>query len=106
MPPSQNNNVLEHPDTIAIREHEITPLKNRVDKCYSAEKYEDFQDAVRKITLETMGGENGVEKIKKHATDAAKTYFSGEMWKQKTFWIPTLIGIAGVIAAFIAIVKP
>lgn len=105
MPPNQNNNVLEHPDTTAIREHEINPLKSRVDKCYSAEKYEEFQEAVRKITLETMGGEKGIEKIKNHATDAAKSYFSAEMWKQKTFWIPTLVGIAGVVTAIVALAK-
>jgi len=101
MPPNQNNQVLEHPDTTAIREHEINPLKSRVDKCYSTEKYEEFQKAVREITLETMGGEKGVEKIKKHATDAAGTYFSSEMWKQKTFWIPTVIAVIAIVVAYV-----
>jgi len=108
MNPNNNNSnraVLEHPDTTAIREHEITPLKARVDRCFSKDDYEGFQDAVEKIVLKTMGSEDGVKKIKEHGTEAAKTYFAGEMWKQKTFWIPTVIGIAGVIVAVIAVLK-
>ena len=104
MPPqNQSNNVLEHPDTTAIKVHEIAPLRQRVDQCYSREKYEEFQDAVEKIVLKTIGGENGIKKIKEHATESAKSYFSSEMWKQKTFWIPTVIGIAGVITAIVAV---
>ncbi|TSC84762.1 MAG: hypothetical protein G01um101413_146 [Parcubacteria group bacterium Gr01-1014_13] len=80
-------------------------IEERLDKCFSKEDYATFQTEVKKITLEILGGDDGREKIKKHATEATKDYIRDEAWKNKTFWIPTVIAGIATIAAVIAIFK-
>ena len=37
----------------------VNAIQEKVDKCYSSEKYEDFQEAVEKITWRFMKGSIG-----------------------------------------------
>lgn len=85
---------------------DITGLGEKVNKCYSQDKYEDFQNAVEKIVLKTMGGKDGIKEIKEHATDATKNYLAQEIWKQKTFWIPIILAaVSIIISIFLAFVN-
>jgi len=105
MPQNHNNGeraVLEHPDTIAIREHEITPLKARVDKCFSKENYAEFQKEVETIVDRTIRGESRAT-TKEVAKEAAKEFYSDHGWKQKTFWVPTLISAGLFVIAVLAL---
>lgn len=91
----------------ATKQHEksISDLENKiedVDKCYSAQRYEEFQEAVKKITLETLDGA-GREKIKAHAKDSVKEYNQENGWKKITFWLPTIISVIVAIVAIIAL---
>lgn len=66
---------------------DIDVLDEKVGKCYSLERYEEFQDAVEKIVLKTISGETGGEKIKKHA----ETYFKTTIIYGIAVWIITTI---------------
>lgn len=79
---------------------DITGLGERIAKCYSQDRYEDFQNAVEKIVLKTMGGKDGVKEIKEYATEATKNYLAVEIWKQKNFWVPVVIALISVAVAF------
>lgn len=84
-----------------LQEHQkdITGLGEKLLKCYSIERYEDFQTAVKKIMLEMIGSEEGRVKIKAHATESAKEYDEGKNETKKNFWTPNIIQIIiGVIA--------
>lgn len=73
-------------------------LVERVEKCYSAERYEEFQEVVEKIVIRTIDG-SGREKIKGHAKEAAKQFLDEDTWRKITFWIPTIVAIIAVIVA-------
>lgn len=84
---------------------DITGLGEKVAKCYSQDRYEDFQNAVERIVLKTMGGKDGIKEIKEHATEATKTYLADEKWKQKTFLIPTIASIISIILVFVGLLR-
>lgn len=79
---------------------DVDALEDKVAKSYSKERYEDFQEAVRKITLETIDGA-GREKIKAHAKESAKEYSQENGWAKKTFWIPVIISLLALVGAVI-----
>lgn len=86
-----------------LKDHEkdITGLGEKVSKCYSQDRYEEFQSVVEKIVLKTISGKDGAKEIKEYATEATKTYLAIETWKQKTFWIPTIIAIIAIVVGFL-----
>lgn len=69
---------------------DVNALEQRVDKCFSTERYEDFQEAVEKIVLRKIDSGEGGEKIKKHAED----YFKGKVVWVIIVWLATIIGSA------------
>ena len=69
---------------------DVNALEQRVDKCYSSERYQDFQEAVEKIVLRKMDSSEGGEKIKKYADD----YFKTKVVWVALIWLITLIGTA------------
>lgn len=83
-----------------LNEHgkDISGLSAKVDKCYSELNYQKFQEDVKKITIETIGGEDGRTKIKAHAKESAKEYYQENRWSKLQFWIPTIISVATLIA--------
>lgn len=72
-----------------VQEHgkDINDLGGKLGKCYSSERYEEFQEAVEKIVLKTIEGGKGEEKIKEHAKD----YFTGKVIGVALIWLITLI---------------
>lgn len=66
---------------------DINALDDKVAKCYSKDRYEDFQNDVEKIVLKTIGSEDGGDKIKKHA----QNYFKGQIGWGVLLWLVTLI---------------
>lgn len=81
---------------------DVNALEQRVEKCYSEERYERFQEAVEKITLRIIDG-SGRERIKAHAKEAAKDYNQENGWTKLTFWIPTTVSIIVAIGAVAAL---
>ena len=89
-----------------ITVEKVEPLEKRVKELEEKCEYEKFQDSVEKIVLKTLGHDAGRAKIKEHAKESAKEYNEEQGWKNKQFWIPTLISIAGVATAvLVAIFK-
>jgi hypothetical protein len=86
--------------------HEVTLLSQKLDKCYSKDRYEDFQSAVRKIITEALDIAHIEIKIKKIGKEGAKDYLEKKGWEQKTFWIPTIISVITGLIALAAYFKP
>lgn len=80
-------------------------IEERINKCFSKEDHATFQTEVKKISLETLGGDDGRKKVKEHATEATKDYIREEAWKNKTFWLPIIISSVATITAIIALLK-
>ncbi len=87
-----------------VAQDTVDRLEERLDKCYSQEDYKKFQDDVSAITLVTMGSEDGRKKIKEYGRESAKEYIEDEGWKQKTFWIPTIVACISAVASVVAAV--
>jgi vacuolar-type H+-ATPase subunit E/Vma4 len=83
---------------------DVDALEDKVAKCYSAERYEDFQEAVKNIALETIGSDTGRTKIKAHAKESAAEYSAEQGWTKKTFWWPFLISVLVAIVAIVAVI--
>lgn len=94
-----------------LQEHQkdITGLGEKLLKCYSIDRYEDFQTAVKKIILEIIGSEEGRVKIKAHATESTKEYIDEKTANNKNFWTPNIIqiiiGCIALAGLVIAILK-
>lgn len=101
MPPLETKTDFDAKTLLNDHGKDITGLGEKVSKCYSQDRYKDFQTAVEDIVLKTMGGKDGIKEIKEHATEATKTYLAIETWKQKTFWVPTVIAVGSVAIAFL-----
>lgn len=76
---------------------DVSALESRVEKCYSTEKYEEFQKAVKAIALETIEGGDGRTKIKVHARESVKEFLDENGWKKLVFWAPLLISVVSVL---------
>jgi hypothetical protein len=68
----------------------VTTLEDKIERCYSADRYQDFQTAVEKISLRTLETNDGGDKVKKHAED----YFKGKIVWAIVIWIATIIATA------------
>lgn len=75
---------------------DVDALGDKIDKCYSTERYEEFQGAVKKIVVDTLDGSDGRTKVKSHATEATKEYLSAAGWEKAKFWIPTVIAVLSI----------
>jgi len=89
-------------ELIGVTKDSIDRLDEKVERCYSQDRYEHFETAVEKITDKYIGTDGGRDKVKKHAKEAAKEYLEEKGWKDKNFWVPNAVAIAAAIAAFIA----
>ena len=88
-----------------ITTEKVEPLEKRVKELEEKCEYEKFQDNVEKIVLKTLGNDEGRTKIKEHAKESAKEYNEEQGWKNKQFWIPTIIGIAATIGTILLAIK-
>lgn len=77
-----------------LNEHgkDISGLSEKISKSYSFERYEDFQDAVKKIILEVIDG-SGRDKIKSYAKESFSEHEEEKKRKKKDFWVPNWIQI-------------
>lgn len=82
---------------------DVHDLEERLGKTYSTERYEDFQEAVKKITLETIDSGEGRTKIKTHGREATKEYLDENSWKKLVFWIPILVSVISIVVAVWAV---
>lgn len=89
-----------------LSEHgkDISGLGERLGKCYSKENYAEFQKEVETIVERAIKGESRKTTIE-IATEAAKAFYLENAWKQKTFWIPTLISAGLFVIAILALFK-
>ncbi|MEK7571846.1 MAG: hypothetical protein AAB553_06240 [Patescibacteria group bacterium] len=94
----------------AAKTEAVDALSEKVDKCFSEDRFEHFQKKVRSIVLDTMGHEDGIAKIKKYGKESAKEYSEENGKEKRNFWTPngiSIIGIlVGIVAVLVAILKP
>ena len=83
----------------------VSGLDDKVSKCYSTERYEEFQSAVETIALKVLDAGNGREKIKNHAKEATKEYMDINGWEKFKVWVPMIVAVAAVIVSVVAIYK-
>ena len=87
-----------------VTKDSIDRLDEKIDRCYSEDRYKDFQDAVEVIADKYIGTDGGRDKIKRHAREAAKDYIEEQGWRNMTFWIPTGVAVIAAIAAVATVV--
>jgi hypothetical protein len=87
----------------AAKKEDIVHVHEKLEKCYSQERYSDFQEAVKKITLDVLGHDDGKAKIKPCAREATKEFFEEDSWRKAKLWIPVALSIAAVL---VSIFKP
>ena len=83
-------------------------LGDKIEKCYSKERYKDFQDAVEGIIIKKVDSSDIRESLEKSLKikETVKNELSDMAWRSKTFWIPTIISIiALIVMILIAIYK-
>lgn len=83
---------------------DVNVLEEKIGKSYSAERYEEFHEAVKKITLETIDSGEGRTKIKSHAKESTKEFLAEDNWKKIVFWIPVVISIVTTGVAVWAVI--
>ena len=103
MPPSDPKKDFDTTALLIEHKGDISRLVEKVAKCYSEERYEEFQLAVEKISLKTIDG-MGREKIKAHAKEATKEYDEEEKRDKKNFWTPNIIQIIIAVVAGLALI--
>lgn len=103
MPRTPNDDNFDPNKYIHIEQHtkDINELAEKVHKCYSEERYQQFQNHVEEIALKTLKGEDGRKQVKEYAKEAAKEHIESETWKSKTLWIPVSISVIGIIISVI-----
>lgn len=93
-----------------LNEHgkDISGLADKMGRCYSAEKYEDFQDAVEKIILKVMDS-SAREKLKSYTKESIQEFNDTKdkaekekLWDRIKFWVPVIISIVAVLVVFLA----
>lgn len=89
----------------AAKISDVDALGEKVQKCYSQDRYEEFQGAVEKITLKTLDATEGRKKVKELAKESAKEYSEDQGWKNKQFWIPVVVSLIGLGVAIFAAFK-
>lgn len=84
-----------------VQEHgkDISGLGEKLAKCYSEERYEDFQKDVEKIVIKTLGSKDGRAEVKEYSKEATKEYMEQDTWRKVTFWLPTVVAIIAVLVA-------
>jgi hypothetical protein len=75
---------------------DVSAIEEKVGRCYSQDRYQDFQTAVKTIVIDTLGGDDGRTKVKAHATEATKDYLRDASWEKAKFWIPTAIAVISI----------
>lgn len=80
---------------------EQTGLSKRVDKCYTQNNYQTFENTVENIATKNLQHDAPKKKIKEYATEAAKDYFQSGTWNQLKFWLPIIASIAAIIVSYI-----
>ncbi len=84
---------------------DMSALQEKLGKCYSEDRYREFEGTVEGIAIKTLQLDEPRKKIKEYATEAAKEYFQSSTWNQIKFWVPTVIsilalGFTGYLAFF------
>lgn len=75
----------------------VSAIEEKVKNCYSAERYEDFQEAVRKIALNILAHDDGKNVLKPYIEDTTGKYVAAKSLSTKQFWIPTVISVISII---------
>lgn len=93
--------ISDYVDSVPFMKKVQEYASDEVKKCYSSERYEDFQKAVVAIVHAELSGDEGRKKLDTYVDGRIKSAFTDNAWKNKTFWIPTFIAAAAVVVAII-----
>lgn len=84
--------------------HAVNLLEEKLARCYSADKYQDFQGAVETIIERYLETDTAHNKLKTKINRQIKDYLEEKGFKNKMFWVPTVISIVSAIVAVVAVV--
>lgn len=76
-------------------------LDGKITNGYSKDRYEEFQEAVKKVIIESLGSDGGRDIIKKHSTESVKDYLEDKGLKNRNFWLPTILSTVSIIVTII-----
>lgn len=92
------------------RKDDITHVNEKLDRCYTKDKYDEFQGAVEAISLKALEGTAGRNQIRCTALEAIKDYKTEVVNRGREFWVPVGISIIGALtgigALVVSILKP
>ncbi len=83
----------------------VNALEEKVGKCYSSEKYEDFQTAVETIVERYLDTDKAHGKLKEKINRQIKDYLDELGWRNKAFWVPVGISLISITVAIWAILS-
>lgn len=84
---------------------EIANIHEKLDRCYSGLRYDDFQRDVKKNALEALESDTGRTKIKAYADEAITAYLDKKGEKSFTKWVSGGSLLVAIIAVLVAIFK-
>ncbi len=87
------------------KKHTVEALEAKLDKCYTSEKYKEFQTEVEAISLKQLGGDVAHLALDSYLETRVVKIIETRGWRNKTFWIPTGIAFIAAIAAVIALFR-
>lgn len=90
----------EHTDGTAFMKKVRTSLADELDSTYTSKKFEQFQTKVQEIGLAQLGTDTAHDALKPYIDGRVDKVVSDRFWKNKTFWIPTIIAAASVVVAY------
>jgi predicted NAD/FAD-binding protein len=82
----------------------VNLLEQKIGKCYSSEKYQEFQTAVEVIVERYLDTDKAHSKLKDKINRQIKDYLDERGFRNKVFWIPVVISIISTAAAIAAVV--
>lgn len=93
----------EYVGSVAFMKKVQEYASEEVKRCYSTDRYEDFEKAVVTIVHGELASDPARKNLDVYVDGRARTVMNDDRWKKLTFWIPTVIAAAAVV---VAILKP
>jgi len=84
-----------------FQEQRFSSIEDKLNRCYSADRYEDFEGAVEKILLKHIEMDSTKDKLKAWVSSEVRSVLSDSRWKNLSFWLPFAVSVAAVVVAFV-----
>ena len=100
-------------DSVSFMKKVQEYASEEVKRCYSTDRYQDFQKGVQDIIYAELAGDTARDKLDTFVVNKVSKVLDDRGWKKKNFWWPVgiaiggvIVGAAGVVVAVIALHRP